>query len=311
MDSRSIFSGVRDHYLARKEELPLRKRFHFFSRCFLWTGKPEYHKELRMLRGAWWTPFERIKARLGTLRTTPYRAKISSTKQYRSAAAAKYADIKLYNRYFFRCLFDRTLFGGTAFEDSLNSVDFSHLSALRCRLTEDTESVFALSTTAVNFITLSSILFGQETFPLAPEYFLDVSNSISIPDRHNDSDARVYFYTHVIIGASHFYACPLPAEHLLHYREMLRRTEDIVEKNYDDLSLDHKSEFLVCAQLCGYESRLRSRIHDELTRSLSSEGSYFVNTHNSYTHRIRNDSFSVMEHTNVLTLMAFLGTKDL
>ena len=301
-----LFLKVRDYYIEHQDTLPLRKRFHFFSRCYLWSKRPEYFSILEGMRSEWFRNFTKTQSVLAHIHTTQGVLKNLPKKQYRIEGMQKFFSIKIFNRHFFRCLFERTIFKGTAFEDSVSSIDIAYIKNLHTTLMADKEAFFSLSTPAVNFVSLSSYLFGQEVLPLSYESLLRVAESVTLPNKTDDLDARIYFYTHAIIGASHFYADPIPSEIMPICTEMVMRVEQLIETHYDAIALDHKCEFLVCAILCGYDTSLRDRIRDELEHSLSREGMFFINTQNIHSTKRKAPTLASMEHTNVLALMAFL-----
>ncbi len=302
----SLFLKVRDYYIEHQAELSLRRRFHFFSRCYLWSRRPEYFSVLEHMRVEWFRNFTKMQTVLARIHTTQGVLKKLPRKQYRIKSMEKFFRIKIFNRFFFRCLFDTTIFNGTAFKDSVSSIDLEYIKKLRTTLMADEEALFSLSTPAVNFVSLSSYLFGQDIFPISYESLLRVADSSTLPNEMDDLDARIYFYTHAIIGASHFYADPISPEIMPVCKEMVVRVEQIIEKHYDMIALDHKCEFLVCAILCEYDTPLKNRIREELEHSVSPEGMFFVNTQNMHSKKRKTPTLASMEHTNVLALMAFL-----
>jgi hypothetical protein len=304
-----LFSKVHAQYLDKDAALSPRKKFHFFSRLYLWSKNTEYKERMLPLKTEWMRSFPKVCERLSRARIIKY-VKKEPKKSYRVDILTKYYHIKDYNKFFFRCLLDRTIFNDSLFEASVSSIDKSHLAAFRAAFMEDTHAVFALSTHAVNFITLSNYFFGDEVCPLSYEYFLNVGDREVLNEERDDLDARIYFYTHVIIGASRFYAERIADDALSYCREMVRRVEQIIESHYDTLSLDHKCEFLVCAHLCEYETVLQERIYHELVTSISPHPLFFKNIHNARSIRKHEATISSMEHTNVLALMAFVP-KDL
>ncbi len=298
-----VFQGVHAHMFHSLPYLPTRTQFHFLSRAYLWTKIPAYKERLDRLRAAWWKPFPRIAARLATLDTVPYR--YSGGKKYRSAYIEKYSAIYAYNKFFFKCLFDETIFDGDAFREHAHMLKSTHHASLYASLAHDPEALFTLSTPAVNFITLSAYFCPDTCAPLSPTHLCEVGDHVSIDDPASDLDARIYFYTHLIIGRSRFYKEMIPPQESA-YQTMITRLEQLISSQYEQVSLDHKCEFLVCARLCGYTSFLHERIHTELMGSVSPVGAYFINTQNIFRERLFKGSLETMEHTNVLALMAFV-----
>lgn len=301
-----LFLKVHDHYCSSDIGMSVNQKFHFYSRCYLWSRHTTYLDLLNELRVAWVSHFPRTCDRLSRARTISYIQKIPR-KQYRSHALRTYYSIKDYNTFFFTCLFDETVFKGGLFADASTHIDLEHLTFLRERLMSDREAVFSLSTHAVNFILLSSYFFKHtiETTQLF-QYFLEVGDAVTLPNVRDDLDARIYFYTHIIIGASYFYAREIPKDVRMVCNNMLERVEQLIDAHYDTLSLDQKNEFLVCAAMCAYDTPLKKRIHDELVQSISPHGPFFKNTHNAYSVQGGNVTAASVEHSNVLALMAFV-----
>jgi hypothetical protein len=305
----ALFHRVHERYMHNAHMLPLRKQFHFFSRLYLWTREEEYRHTLQHMHDEWWKSFDTITQRSARIQSEPPRF-VEPKKKYRISAMRTYGAIGIYNRLLFRCLYDRTIFNGNAFTQIRELIDSDHMFTLREQLVSDQNALFALSTPAVNFLTLTQYFFANEVRPLAPQFFLDVGEACVLSDQADDNDARIYFYTHSIIGASHFYADRLHESDISLYIDMVKCVERLIQSRYESFSLDHKCEFVVCAKLCGYTSSLSEKIHTELLQSCSSDEPYFLNVQNTYAQRRKKQSFSSMEHTNVLALMGFYAQKS-
>lgn len=271
----------------------------------------EYLTTLEELHGAWIRPLPQMYGRVSQLHTRNEVLKKNPKKEYRIESMQKFFHIEIYNRLFFKGLFAQTIFGNTDIASAIRVLDQDFLMNRREALLHDTESLFSLSTPAVNFLTLSNYFFGDTLCPLSFTSFSEIGDSVVLRDKSHDLDARIYFYTHAIIGATHFYARRVP-EHLLPpCREMVRRVEELIRDNYELLSLDHKCEFLVCAILCGYTTSLKEQIYNELTHSISPYGTFFINAQNAYAEKRKTQTISSMEHTNILALIAFLPKNSL
>ena len=113
----------------------------------------------------------------------------------------------------------------------------------------------------------------------------------------------IYLYTHCVIGESHFYAHAIPERYLPVYRQMLDELETVIEKRFTEINLDNKFEFLVCCRLVGKESSLTRRIDDEAHKSISTEGNFIVDRHNTNP-QSANTTLALSEHRNALYIMA-------
>lgn len=300
-------SRVREYFLKSLPYLPLNVRFHFLSRCYLWFKDTSYFEQLSAIKEEWWRGFRGACAAVERLGTPEERIYGNTGKMYRRELLKEYGAIVEYNKFFFKCLFDRTLFAGDAFNANRDRISWAHFSALYEKLRTDHHAVFVLSTPAVNFLMLGRYFFGEEVSEVPAQYFLDVGEKAMGDATGKNIDACIYFYTHVIIGLTRFYAEAIPAAELAAAREMLLRVETVLESHFTEASLDHKCEFLVCARMCAYVSPLESRIRKELEQSLSPDGAYFVNTHNRHSAYYSKKTLYGAEHTNVLAIMALLG----
>lgn len=304
------FQAVHDHYMDNLSYLPANLQLHFLSRLYLWFGGARYKEKLDAIRDAWWSRMTDILTQIDAVQAGTAKPHIPVKKYYRREATKKHPWIGPYNQFFFKCLFDRTLFDGTGFSDHAARIDAAVVSHIYKELFNDMQSVFALATPAVNFFYLTDMFITGGRSPIDPSYFLEVGDQCSLKDPRADLDSRIYMYTHAIIGASQFYATSVPEKDRDVYRRMLERIETLMRDNYADLNIDQKSEFAVCCRLCDYDSPLMPIIRSELATSLSPHGLFFVNTHNTYADDPVKKSLFVSEHANVLALMAFGGFGD-
>jgi hypothetical protein len=300
---------VKQYYLSNLSTLSLKKQFHFLSRNYLWTGGNIEKILLEEMRPVWWIRYADACSRLTHAIEAVPTTLCESKKQYRKEVARKYYTLRYYNRLFFMCLFDETIYGNVQRDLLRQQLDMSHLCRTRDMLMHDPESLFRLSTVGVNFLSLSNYFFGDELCPFTVSSCSKVSDAVILQDPSHDLDARTYFYTHALIGMTRFYATEIPPHALPDCIVLLKRLEQLLKDNYEKLSLDHKCEFLVCAALCDYMTPLREKIYDELQQSVSPQGMYFVNTMNVHSVKNVNASLSRMEHTNVLAIMAYTDKK--
>ncbi|HSD55933.1 MAG TPA: hypothetical protein VLA92_02155, partial [Candidatus Saccharimonadales bacterium] len=114
----------------------------------------------------------------------------------------------------------------------------------------------------------------------------------------------VYYYTHCIIADSNFYEEAILPELLPEYKKMLTTLDTVIDTNFSKLSLDTKLEFLVSARICGYRSHATDRIFEECQASCSPDGTFLIDTHNTFADRDEKKSLDASEHRNVLYIMA-------
>jgi hypothetical protein len=249
--------------------------------------------------------------KIETMQNQPESFCTKTSKTYRKFAATKHPHIDTYNKFFFKCLLNKTVYNGNAFEEQKFRLNINTIKEAHERLIDDPLSVLTLSTRAVNFLYFCNHFLSDEGLHVDPEFFLKLGDEHSLEAHEDDVDARIYMYTHAIIGATCFYSEPLPAHTKNTYREMILHVEKILAENFAKTTLDHKCEFMVCCRLCEHTSYLEPIIKSELLSSISPNGLYFVNTLNTHRSNIRKQSMAVMEHSNVLALMAFLDPVDI
>ncbi|MDD3773701.1 MAG: hypothetical protein PHW50_00205, partial [Patescibacteria group bacterium] len=106
---------------------------------------------------------------------------------------------------------------------------------------------------------------------------------------------------HCIINATKFYSQPV-LENKDVYLRMIKKIEETIINNFFETILDMRIEFLVCAKLIGYKSRLETIINNEAERSLSTLGNYLIDLLLDREMPWQ-DNIIDAEHTNVLYLM--------
>jgi len=179
-------------------------------------------------------------------------------------------------------------------------------------LIEDQDAIRLLSTHAVNYfyllknyfkdkISLSSavLLSPTELTSLLPGYKKLVKDGKI--DKARSVKLQIYLLTHAILGQSRFYARRVKP---LQYKVFCKKIERLIQNNYYDVSLDNKLEFLVCCQICGYDSGIRKLIEQESKKSISWAGNFLVDTYNSSNDSRTGDCLRISEHRNVLYLMS-------
>lgn len=300
-------SSIQAYYERVAPFLAQSARIHYYSRMYLWTGNETYRNVIDSDAEAWWSTVASDLQKINDPATQANAA--LAGKLYRVAAKLQHPRIDEYNALFFKVLFDRTVFSGRHYRQELDTLDLATLRDVHQKLLGDPVSLFTLSTLAVNFLYLCDYFFGDEDqlFRVDPKRLLAIAQIESLAKRDNDRDARIYFYTHAIIGASAFYSRPIAPEYISFYREMLQEVERILIADFVHASLDHKCEFAVCAKIMGYESVLYQTILTEVLASFSEHGNYITNALNTYARKPTINNADGMEHTNVLAIMAFLA----
>lgn len=283
------------------------KKFHFLSRMFLWTKDPIYKEGLETLRGKYiGENEEETKSILKNLfaRTQKSNGRMKF-KEERMKYFEKYPDLRRFLDLLFRTNFARYLYDLDVRSHVADLVSSEKLLKLKSELENDSDALKTLSTHAINYLYLLREYLGESGCKLPIEKLYEIGQSYNKETYgENFTTLQMYFYTHCIIGASAFYSHPIPEEELPVYRKMLTYIDNLICGDMENVSLDNKFEFLVCAKLCGYESSAEKSIMTEASKSLSPDGNFIIDVLNSHAAPGARNSFSGSEHRNVLYLMS-------
>ncbi len=296
------YEVVLDEYLTSERFLG-EKRFHFFSRMYLWTKESRYKEVLDDLRGGY-IGFSEVeyRDRLKHLFVNiPAHGEKMIARERRLKYFAKYPELDAYLAILFKYLFAGTIYDIDLRPYIRELVSDDALIGLKNALERDTDAVRVLSTHAINFLYLVEHYLGRDIAPVDPEALYEIGETYPEQDA---SDLKIYLFTHCIIGASGFYSRNIVPRDLEIYRKMLRRLEAVIGANFREISLDNKFEFLVCANICGFSSELEKRILDEAATSFSPDGNFIIDMENTKSAPDARNDFAGSEHRNVLYLMS-------
>lgn len=292
---------IQTHYFDNIAELPNDKQFHFATRMAAWYGDERARTLLRQLRPeilpenmSLTDVFEEIINREQSGRRNAH--------ERRQPYFSAYPDLYGVHLALFRLRHMKVVYGVDARESFFTLFPETQLRELCDSLLADEDALRNLSTFAINtlYLTHSTAL---------PSYSLPVEQLFAIGargyDLTNTEDIQllIYFYTHCIIGESNFYTQIIPPETLPTYTAMLEKLESVIESSFEQINLDNKLEFLVCARICNYSSGLAEKIYKECEESISPEGIFIIDVHNSNVQQDRM-SFDKSEHRNVLYIMS-------
>jgi hypothetical protein len=289
------------YYLNNQHLLGQDKLFHFATRTAAWNGDSEAYEILRKLHDYIVPSDLSLEMVLQNILSTPQTGR-RNAHELRQPFFDRYP--KLYGAHLalFRVRHLKSVYGIDAKQALFNVISEQELVQLKNDLFQDKEALLYLSTFAINFCYLLDrvIRNDEESLDVASLYeagkLYDLSNKTHI-------QLFIYLYTHCIIGESNFYTREIPADTLPIYQKMLSDLEAVISDNFDNINLDNKLEFLVCARICNYMSNLYERINSECAKSLSADGIFLIDIHNSNAQADRND-FVRSEHRNVLFIMS-------
>lgn len=289
------------YYLTNKNLMSEDKLFHFGTRMAAWRGEPEAYDLLRASRDYIAPP---------TLSTDEAVHRVFITEQtgrrnaheLRQPYFEKYP--KLYGAHLalFRVRHLEAVYGIDARDALYTSISKEELIDLKRALLADDDAMRVLSTFAINFCYLLERVILKDETALPLEYFYELGLAYDTSDKEQ-LQLLIYLYTHCIIGESNFYTRTITSDALPVYQKMLDVLEPLIETNFNDINLDNKLEFLVCARICHWRSRLADQIYAECERSISPEGTFIIDVHNTNIQNDRND-FVKSEHRNVLFIMS-------
>jgi hypothetical protein len=297
-----LATHVETYYFAHFAELEPSKQFHFAARLAAWDGN-ERARNLLPARQAHLLPSQDPAAVKQTLAQLLDRQpeKLKIGRALREPYLQKYPELYGLELAIFRVKNLKDIYGIDVSGALLECLPLERIDQLRQRLLDDPPALRYLSSYAVNVCYLVDISLHHREPTFDIPRLLEIGTGYGQNDRAH-TQLQLYFYTHCILAATNFYMRRID-QHLDTYQEVLRRAEAIIAERYTDVSLDNKLEFLVCARICGYSSRLAATIYDECSQSLSDEGTFVIDRHNSVV-RPERQSFAKSEHRNVLLIMS-------
>lgn len=271
---------VKNYYYEHFNELSEEKQLHFAQRMKRWADEDRFDTFL-----AEHEPSHDLAAVLANNDYTKVRFL-----EERQPFFEKYQGIFGLEAALFRVLNLRLEYGVDLRDELLGLYGEEQLYALCDALRGDSQAFFVLTTWVVNVLALV-----EEFYPRGIDIYGEMLEKALAGEQNIMS---IYLYTHILLCESMFYTRK-DIGHLRQYQQAMENMDDIIERNYDGVSLDMKFEFLVCAKMLGYESRLRERIGAEA--EANKDG---------FVHDLRvgasRNTLDGAEHRNVLYIMSGL-----
>lgn len=296
-----LAQNIQNYYFDHIAELPNDKQFHYATRIGAWFGDERAHALLHNLRKDIIPEGTSLQDVFSEILHRPQTGTRNAHAR-REPYFDRFPELYGVHLALFRLRHMNTVYGLDAREDFFAVYSEPSLRALCDRLMQDADAVRVLSTFAVNtlYLTHGSAL-KDNLFPRDELYAIG-SRGYDLAKR-DDIQLFIYLYTHCIIGESNFYAQPIHPDALPVYMTMLEKLETVIEGAYEQINLDNKLEFLVCARICDFRTNLSERIYAECEASISPEGMFIIDVHNKNIQQDRM-SFEKSEHRNVLYLMS-------
>lgn len=296
-----LADDVYNYYITHQNLLADDKLFHFATRTAAWFGREESFDILKRSRYQVVEPQLPLNEVIANIYNAPIKNPVNAY-HLRQPFFEKYPQLYGAHLALFRVRHLEAVYGIDARDALFATISKEELIDLRDKLLADDDGLRVLSTFAINFCYLLETVILKQDHSLPLDRFLEIGASYDT-SKATDIQLLIYFYTHCIIGETNFYVRTIPNELLSIYREMLRRIELLIRTHFDSINLDNKLEFLVCSRICDYKTDLYEQIYRECEQSISEEGTFIVDRHNSNAQEDRR-SFSSSEHRNVLFIMS-------
>ena len=288
------------------------KKFHFFTRMFLWTKDKKYLEKLNSIKHKYYgnNEEELLKILKSILKKkSVYQKRIYNKKDFRKKTADKYPLLGAYSEILFRNLMSKNVFNYDLRPVIKKLISDEELLKLKKELLSNKKDMLSLSTFSANFLYFMEDYMSEEKGDDDVDIMriLDVVEREVANKKENDIELvrnSLYFITHLIIGESRFYKRDIIKNRDV-YQKLLLIAEKIIGDNYLKLSLDIKMELLVCAKLVKAKSSLENIINQEAEMSLSEINNFLVDRMNGRCD-LSPKGFLGSEHRNVLYIMANL-----
>lgn len=297
-----ITDSIATYYKDNFDSLSDDKKFHFASRMGAWYDDAFSANYLASVKDTYLGSVEKITADLQNLLTNPPEAKINAAAT-RAPYFEKYPDLRGLMLALFRVRHLLAIYDYDARDILANIYPVENMYALSDALKSDHSALKILSTYAINVIYLiDGILYPahDRTVPIAEFYEIGKTYKEDDPEQ---IQLMIYFYTHCIIGASNFYTKAVSADSLSVYQRMVVDLDRVVAREFEQVNLDNKFELLVCGRIVGSPLSITEQVYDEASRSLSNEGTFTIDTHNSHK-QSNKTSLTDSEHRNVLFILS-------
>jgi hypothetical protein len=284
--------------------MELEYKLHYASRLYSWNNDESAHQKLMDIKNAVMpTDHEQRVANLEHIRAElaikDFERDVNNYVA-RKPYFEKYPDLLLVHNALFRIRHWYCIYDIDERPALFQMVPKQQVEAMIDSLQNDKDAMRVLSTYAINLIYLYEKLYADEKDIVDMQAILGLKAGYDYANKV-DLQMLIYLYTHCILGETLFYWQAI-TKRANDYMQMMRELEKIIVDNYEDVNLDNKFEFLVCARICGFSSELQAKIYDEAERSLGPEG-FIVDTLNKNGSPVK-QSFLMSEHRNVLYIMS-------
>jgi hypothetical protein len=292
-------------------------KFHFSSRLYNFFKSQKEFKRLKKIEAEYIGDYKE-KTHLiisNILSSQTIDNPTRNNKKFRDGILLKsYPMLSKYNQILFKFLFTKQIYKKNISKIIEKYVNIEDLLAYREKLLKNPLHICSLSTFAINYLYILDFFLkhsnnSSKRSLIVPNLLKIAKEKYKLPSLKNKLNLQLYFYTHCIIDESLFYSSKI-TKNKKTYFEMMKLSEEIIINNYFEISVDNKVEFLVCAKLSGYKTKLFNIIYSECKKSLSDTDNFLIDRQNKQSEQKLNNFLRVAEHRNVLFLMAFLNKKN-
>lgn len=297
-----------EKFYSSTDCLPEDKKFHFYSRLYLWTKKKKYLDKLKKLNNYFIGGYSYIKQKkkIEELLSQKdfFKQKVINRKNFREEIVKKYPKLGVYHEILFRWLLAKSIYSLDLKKIILEKISQDDLLKIGRKILKNKADLMALSTFAVNYLFFLSAFLKNKNFELEIRKIITaLVKSIRIKEIDNDlMKNNFYFLSHCIVAGSEFYSKKISSKDTF-FILIFEKIETILRANFSKVSLDNKIEFLVCACLMKKKSVLEEAILAEIDKSFSPIGNFLIDIENKECENYSRKDFFSSEHRNVLYLM--------
>jgi len=214
------------------------KKFHYASRIHLFIKKEDkYKKYLADLKKEYIGENEletkNIIKNILNKNTNDYSIEYRNENDLRNEILKNYPNLSKYNLILFKFLFSLKIYKKDISALILKEIDIKYLLEYYQKLYSNPEHLCKLSTLAINYLYnvnhFLNHIKAKKIPKLSPRDFIKIAQSefeknIKLKNKYN---LELYFYTHIIIGASKFYSEPIK-KNKKDYISMIKICEKII-----------------------------------------------------------------------------------
>lgn len=293
------FELVEEYYRKHFSELSDKAKYHFASRMLAWYGGEDDKNNLKKLYG--YVVGDNPEQSLRDLLVDPPKGNRSLI-NLRQPFFEKYPMILFLDQALTKIRNAKYIYGEDISGALFGIVGKADLKTMLDRLLDDAEAMKYLSTIGITVSYLAArLLYGSTEI-------IDLQKMRQIGQSYDLDDALqvrllLYLYTHCVIYESNIYTENIDAAKKKVFMEMMADLDVVIDEHFEDISLDNKLEFLVCARMCNYSPKITDKIYAECDDSMKAPDEMFLVDTKNKNAGSTSISLDGSEHRNVLFLL--------